>query len=144
MALEFHIDIVSAEQQLFSGTAYKLIAPALMGDVGILARHTPILTPLRSGLVVVHKQDTEHHFYITGGLLEVQPHIVTILADSGQRSEELDMAKALEAKQRVERKMSRENLTPDECQKLQAELEQTARLLRAIEQIRIRSKKIAK
>ena len=94
------VDIVSAEGEIFSGDAQMVYAPARMGEVGIAPRHAPLLTALKPGEVRV--QDTagkEHFFYITGGMLEIQPHLVTVLADTALRGEQLDEAAALSAKQ---------------------------------------------
>jgi len=97
------VDIVSAEGEIFSGDASMVYAPARMGEVGIAPRHAPLLTALKPGEVRV--QDTsgrEHFFYITGGMLEIQPHLVTVLADTALRGEQLDEAAALSAKQHAE------------------------------------------
>jgi F-type H+-transporting ATPase subunit epsilon len=97
------VDIVSAEGEIHSGEAVMVFAPAKMGEVGIAPRHAPLLTALKPGEVRV--QDTEgkeHFFYVTGGMLEIQPHAVTILADTALRGEQLDEAAALAAQQQVE------------------------------------------
>jgi len=97
------VDIVSAEGEIYSGDAQMVYAPARMGEVGIAPRHAPLLTALRPGEVRV--EDTngkEHFFYITGGMLEIQPHLVTVLADTALRGEQLDEAAALSAKQDAE------------------------------------------
>jgi len=97
------VDIVSAEGEIHSGDAVMVFAPAKMGEVGIAPRHAPLLTALKPGEVRV--QDTEgneHFFYITGGMLEVQPHAVTILADTALRGEQLDEAAALAAQKEAE------------------------------------------
>lgn len=97
------IDIVSAEGEIHSGTAAMVFAPAKMGEVGIAPRHAPMLTPLLPGEVRVQDEDgKEESFYITGGLLEVQPHQVTVLADTALRSDQLDEAAALSAQQDAE------------------------------------------
>ncbi len=97
------IDIVSAEGEIHSGTASMVFAPAKMGEVGIAPRHAPMLTPLSPGEVRVQDEDgKEESFYITGGLLEVQPHQVTVLADTALRSDQLDEAAALAAQQEAE------------------------------------------
>lgn len=97
------VDIVSAEGEIHSGTASMVFAPAKMGEVGIAPRHAPMLTPLSPGEVRVKDADgKEKSFYITGGLLEVQPHLVTILADTALRGEQLDEAAALAAQQEAE------------------------------------------
>ena len=99
-----HVDIVSAEGEIFSGEAAMVFAPARQGEVGIAPRHAPLLTNLRPGEVRVQvpEHEDEQFFYITGGIMEVQPHMVTILADTALRESELDEAAALEAKQRAE------------------------------------------
>ena len=97
------VDIVSAEGEIHSGTAKMVYAPAKMGEVGIAPRHAPLLSPLNPGEVRVQDEEgKEERFYITGGLLEVQPHLVTILADTALRGDELDEAAALAAQQEAE------------------------------------------
>jgi F-type H+-transporting ATPase subunit epsilon len=97
------VDIVSAEGEIFSGNANRVYAPARMGEVGIAPRHAPLLTALKPGEVRVEDTDgKEHFFYITGGMLEIQPHLVTVLADTALRGEQLDEAAALSAKQHAE------------------------------------------
>jgi F-type H+-transporting ATPase subunit epsilon len=98
-----HVDIVSAEGEIFSGDANMVYAPARMGEVGIAPRHAPLLTALKPGEVRVEDTDgKEHFFYITGGMLEIQPHLVTVLADTALRGEQLDEAAALQAQQEAE------------------------------------------
>jgi F-type H+-transporting ATPase subunit epsilon len=97
------VDIVSAEGEIWSGDASMVYAPARMGEVGIAPRHAPLLTALKPGEVRVEDTDgKEHFFYITGGMLEIQPHLVTVLADTALRGEQLDEAAALSAKQHAE------------------------------------------
>ncbi len=97
------VDIVSAEGEIHSGTASMVFAPASMGEVGIAPRHAPMLTPLSPGEVRVQDENgNEESFYITGGLLEVQPHIVTVLADTALRGDQLDEAAALASQQKAE------------------------------------------
>jgi F-type H+-transporting ATPase subunit epsilon len=97
------VDIVSAEGEIYSGNASMVFAPARMGEVGIAPRHAPLLTALKPGEVRVQDTDgKEHFFYITGGMLEIQPHLVTVLADTALRGEQLDEAAALSAKQHAE------------------------------------------
>jgi F-type H+-transporting ATPase subunit epsilon len=101
------VDIVSAEGEIHSGVASMVYAPAKMGEVGIAPRHAPLLTTLKPGEVRV--EDTngkEHFYYITGGILEVQPHKVTVLADTALRGDQLDEAAALAAKQEAERALA--------------------------------------
>ena len=98
------VEIVSAEGNIFSGLAEMIIAPAKMGDVGITPRHAPLLTNLRPGEVRIQvpDQDEELLFYVTGGVLEVQPHLVTVLADSALHGDQLDEQAALQAHQAAE------------------------------------------
>jgi F-type H+-transporting ATPase subunit epsilon len=98
-----HVDIVSAEGELFSGPAAMVFASASEGDVGIAPRHAPLLTLLKPGEVRVKSPDgEEHHFFVGGGAMEVQPAKVTILADTALRAKDIDEAAALAAKQRAE------------------------------------------
>jgi F-type H+-transporting ATPase subunit epsilon len=97
------VDIVSAEGEIYSGSATMVFAPAKMGEVGIAPRHAPLLTALKPGEVRVQNEEGEEEsFYITGGMLEVQPHSVTILADTALRGDQLDEAAALTAQQEAE------------------------------------------
>lgn len=97
------IDIVSAEGEIHSGDANMVYAPARMGEVGIAPRHAPLLTALKAGDVRVEDTEgKEHFFYVTGGMLEVQPHQITILADTALRGDQLDEAAALAAQQDAE------------------------------------------
>ncbi len=95
-----HVDIVSAEGEIYSGEANMVFAPAQMGEIGIAPRHAPLLTGLNAGEVRVQTPDDgERFFYVTGGMIEVQPNMVTVLADTALRGDELDEAAALEAQQ---------------------------------------------
>ena len=99
-----HVDIVSAEGEIHSGDAQMVYAPAKMGEIGIAPRHAPLLTALKPGEIRVEDTDGEEHFYyITGGMLEVQPFQVTVLADTALRGDELDEAAALAAQQEAEK-----------------------------------------
>ena len=103
MAMTMHLDIVSAEHEIFSGVAEIVVAPAIMGEVGIHARHTPMLTPLKPGEVHITKPGgKEEYIYVSGGMMEVQPSTVTILSDTAVRAQDLDEAAAMEAKQAAE------------------------------------------
>lgn len=103
MAMTIHVDIVSAEEKIFSGMAELVIAPAEEGDVGIAARHAPLLTRLRPGEVRVKTEAGDAlPFYVSGGILEVQPHVVSVLADRAIRAKDIDEAAAAEAKRRAE------------------------------------------
>ncbi|MCH8059917.1 MAG: F0F1 ATP synthase subunit epsilon [Proteobacteria bacterium] len=97
------VDIVSAEGEIHSGEATMVFVPAKMGEIGIAPRHAPLLTALNPGEVrVLDTEGKEHFFYITGGMLEVQPHLVTVLADTALRGEQLDEAAALAAQLEAE------------------------------------------
>jgi F-type H+-transporting ATPase subunit epsilon len=136
MAMTIHVDIVSAEAAIFSGLAELVIAPAIQGEVGILPRHAPLLTQLREGEVRLKISSTrEESFYISGGMLEVQPYKVTVLSDTALRAHDIDEAAALEAKQRAEKMLS-DKKTDFEYAKAQAELTEAMLQLRAIEKLR--------
>lgn len=107
MAMTMHVDIVSAEVEIFSGTITELYAPAEMGEVGIMPRHAPLLSTMKPGEVrVVNQQGETQSFYVNGGILEVQPHVVTILSDTAMRAADIDEAAALEAKAKAEAAMA--------------------------------------
>ena len=131
-----HVDIVSAEGELFSGDAAMVFAPASQGDLGIAPRHAPLLTILKPGEVIVQTPDGERqHFYVGGGALEVQPNKVTVLADTAIRAKDLDEAAALEAKQRAEEALKDKSAHIDQAQAL-AELARAAAQLKLIERLR--------
>lgn len=135
--MTIHVDIVSAEGEIFTGMAEMVYAPAVMGEVGIAPRHTPLVTQLKPGEVRVDTGGGKdmQHFYVSGGILEVQPHMITVLADTAIRAADLDEASAQEAKRRAEDAMA--NRTSEfEYAKAQAELVEAAAQLRAIERIR--------
>ncbi len=139
MSMTVHVDIVSAEKEIFSGVAEMIYAPAEMGEVGIAPRHAPMLTRMKAGEVRVQQSGGEEiDFFISGGLLEVQPHVVTVLADTAIRAADLDEAAALEAKQRAEAAMEDKQATMDYAA-AQAELVQAAAQLQAIDRLRKRS-----
>ncbi|MCK5001686.1 MAG: F0F1 ATP synthase subunit epsilon [Gammaproteobacteria bacterium] len=107
MSMTMHVDIVSAEVEIFSDTITELYAPAEMGEVGIMPRHAPLLAKLKPGEVrVVDQHGEEQSFFVNGGILEVQPHVVTILSDTAMRAADIDEAAALEAKAKAEAAMS--------------------------------------
>ena len=136
MAMTLHVDIVSAEKQIFSGTAEMLVATAEEGELGILPRHSQMLARLKPGQVRVKLQFGEEQvFYVSGGPLEVQPHTVTVLADTAERAADLDEAKAIEAKRRAEEILAARS---DEISlaRAQAELAEAVAQLQAIEKLR--------
>ncbi len=139
MAMTLHVDIVSAEEEIYSDTATMVFAPAEMGEVGIAPRHTPLLTRLKPGEVRVQNQEGEElSFFVSGGMLEVQPHVVTVLADTAIRAHDLDEAQAMEAKERAERMLS-DNTADIDYAKAQAELAQSMAQLAAIKKLRKKS-----
>lgn len=139
MAMTTHIDIVSAETEIFSGAVTMIFAPAEMGEVGIAPRHAPMVTRLRPGEVRVETQNGEtQHIYVSGGILEVQPHVVTVLADTATRAADLDEASALEAKERAEKAMQDKSAKVDYA-RAQAEFAEAAAQIQAIEALRKRA-----
>ncbi len=138
MAHTIHVDIVSAEGQIFSGDATMVFAPGSQGELGIAPRHAPLLTTLKAGEVRVQQEGQEEHvFYVGGGALEVQPHLVTVLADTAARARDLDEAAAQAAKQRAEDAI-RSRGDKMEIAEAQAELARAVAQLRAIERLRKR------
>jgi len=101
-----HVEIVSAEGAIFSGDAERIFAPAGAGEIGIAPRHAPLLTTLKPGSIRVLTADGEKVFYVTGGVLEIQPHLVSILADSALHADQLDEAEALAARDRARELLS--------------------------------------
>jgi len=102
MAMTMQLDVVSAEESLFSGAVLELIAPGSMGDLGIMPRHSQLITTLKAGELKYKTDDGEVSLFVAGGVMEVQPSIVTILADTAVRSEDLDEKTAKEAQKRAE------------------------------------------
>jgi F-type H+-transporting ATPase subunit epsilon len=130
------VEVVSAEGEIFSGEAAMVFAPAQLGDIGIAPRHAPLLTTLRAGeLRVQLPNGEEQHVYVSGGALEVQPHLVTVLADTAIRAKDLDEAAALQAKQRAEEALANRGDTM-ELAEAQAELLRAVAQLKAIERLR--------
>ena len=136
MAMMIHVDIVSAEGEIHSGQAEMVYAPAIMGEVGIAPRHTPLVTRLKPGEIRVDTGSGEmKHFFVSGGILEVQPHVVTVLADTAIRAHDLDEAAAEEAKRRAEEALSGQK-ADFEYAKAKSELAEAVAQLRTIERIR--------
>src|SRR5215472_7211349 len=136
MAETIQVDIVSAEGEIFSGPAKMVFAPASQGDVGIAPRHAPLLSLLKAGEVRVQTPDGEQqHFFVGGGVLEVQPSKVTVLADTALRARDIDEAAALAAKQRAEEAL-RDKVGHITQAEALAELARAAAQLKLIERLR--------
>ena len=137
-ASTIHVDIVSAEVELFSGDAAVVFAPAKEGDLGVYPRHAPLLTLLKPGEVRVKTPDgAEHHFFVGGGALEVQPTRVTVLADTALRAKDIDEAAALAAKQRAEEAL-KDRAGHVTLAEAQAELARAIAQLKLIQRLRKR------
>ncbi len=137
MAMTIRVDIVSAEAAIYSGLAEYVIAPAEMGEVGIYPRHTPLLTRLKPGSVRIKSPDKseEDLIYVSSGMLEVQPGIITILSDTAIRGADLDEARALEAKRMAEEAMQSRSASLDYA-RAQAELAEAVAQLATIQKLR--------
>jgi F-type H+-transporting ATPase subunit epsilon len=135
MAMTIHVDIVSADTAIYSGLVEAVFASAIMGEVGIYPRHTPMLTRLKPGEVRILVNGVEEQFYVSGGILEVQPSVVTILADTAVRAHDIDEAAALEAKAEAERSLKDRGAKMDYAQ-AQAQLDEAMAQLRSIERMR--------
>jgi F-type H+-transporting ATPase subunit epsilon len=134
--MPIHVDIVSAEGEIFTGEADMVFAPAKMGELGIAPRHAPLLTDLKPGEVRVQTPDgDEKYFYVTGGVLEVQPHLVMVLADSAMHADDLDEAAALEARERAREVLAGRHEEIDIAQ-AQAELVEAEARYRAAQKLR--------
>lgn len=137
MAMTIHVDIVSAEKEIFSGPAEALFASAVMGEVGIYPRHTPLLTSLKPGEVRVLVNGKEEQFYVSSGMLEVQPHVVTVLADTAMRANDVDETAALKAKEHAEQALkNKDNDDEVSYEEAQLELAEALAQLRSIERVR--------
>lgn len=129
MAMTMHVNIVSAENQLFSDTAEVVVAPASQGEVGIYPRHTQMLTTLKPGEVRITRQGGEEEsIYISGGILEVQPHVVTILSDTAVRGADLDEAAATEAMERAKQALADKTGDMEEAEALRTIAESIAQI----------------
>ncbi len=136
MPMLIQVDIVSAAGQIHSGLAQMVFAPAEMGEVGVAPRHAPLITRLKPGDVRVQTEaGTMEHFFVSGGILEVQPHVVTVLADTAVRARDLDEAAAIEAKRRAEDALAGHAAELDYA-KAQAELAEAIAQLRTLERLR--------
>ena len=136
MAETIHVDIVSAEGEIFSGAAKMVFLPAAEGEIGVAPRHAPLLTLLKAGEVRVQPvEGPEQSFYVGGGALEVQPSRVTVLADTAARARDLDEAAALAARQRAEEALAGKIDKLEQAEAL-AELARAAAQLKLIERLR--------
>jgi F-type H+-transporting ATPase subunit epsilon len=132
-----HCDVVSAEESIFSGQVEMAVFPGEAGELGVLPRHTPLLTRIKPGTIrlkMANQSDFEL-VYVSGGMLEVQPDMITVLADTAIRANDLDEAKALEAKKRAEEALANRQAQMDYAQ-AEAELAQAIAQLRAIQRLR--------
>ena len=139
MAMTIHVDVVSAEESIFSGLAEFVVLPGEAGELGILPGHVPLMTRIRPGAVRLRlpNQEAEELIFVAGGLLEVQPGLVTVLADTAIRGKDLDEAKALEAKQKAEEAMK--NASSDlDLAKATSEFAMMAAQIAAIQKLRKR------
>ncbi len=140
MAMTFHCDIVTAEESMFTGLAEMIVVTGTLGELGITYGHAPLLTGLKPGPVRILKQDGEEEiYYLSGGFLEVQPHLVSILADTGIRAHDLDEAAAAQAVQDAEQEM-KDKAGELDLTLAATRLAQAAAQLRTIEELRRRAK----
>ena len=146
MATTIRVEIVSAEAGIFSGEARLVVAPAVIGDIGIMPKHSPLITRLRPGeLRVVDPSEEERIFYVSGGILEIQPSVVTVLSDVALRAEDIDEQASLRARDRAEKEKRRaekaiaEGVPVFDYAKAKAELAEAAAQLRTLEDLRKRA-----
>ena len=135
-----HVDIVSAEGEIFSGEAEMVFAPAALGEVGLAPKHAPFITNLSPGEVRVQKPDGEEQFFfVSGGMMEVQPHVITVLADTAVRAHDIDEAAALAAKERAEEALHDQEGKIDFA-RAQAELAEAVARLQVLNKLRKRTR----
>jgi F-type H+-transporting ATPase subunit epsilon len=138
MSLRIHVDVVSAEEMIFSGEADHVVLPGESGELGIWPRHTPLLTRIRPGAVRIKLPDGGEEFvYVSGGMLEVQPTMVTVLADTAIRAHDLDEARAEQARKAAEELLKNRDSSMDYA-KAEAELADAIGQLAAIKKLRLR------
>lgn len=140
MALTVHVDVVSAEESIFSGLAEFVVLPGEVGELGIFPGHMPLMTRIRPGAVRIklQGQEREELIFVAGGILEVQPGLVTVLADTAIRGPDLDEAKAMEAKKKSEEALVNRSSEMDYA-RAQAELAEAVAQLQAIQRLRKKS-----
>ena len=136
MAMTMHVNIVSAENEIYSGTVTEVYAPAEAGEVGIMPRHTQMLSTLKPGVVRIVTQDgTEESFYVSGGILEVQPHVVTVLSDTALRAADINESAAVEARSRAEAAM-KDRASDMDYAKAKSELIEAVAQIEALQKMR--------
>ncbi|MFO1387428.1 MAG: F0F1 ATP synthase subunit epsilon [Chitinivorax sp.] len=137
MATTMHVDVVSSEEAIYSGDAEFIVAPAHEGEIGVYARHAPMIALIKAGTLRITPagKGEEVLLFVSGGMIEVQPHHVTVLADTAIRGADLDEAKALEAKQRAEEALANRNADIDYA-KAESELAFAVAQLAAIQKLR--------
>ncbi len=137
MAVSVHIDVVSAEESIFYGQTEIAVQPGEMGELGIMPGHTALITRIKPGAVrlKIPQQEQEELIFVAGGILEVQPNLITVLADTAIRGKDLDEAKALDAKRKAEEAMADKNAEMDYA-RAQAELAEAIAQLAAIQKLR--------
>lgn len=137
MSMTVHVDVVSAEESIFSGLAEFVVLPGEAGELGILPGHMPLMTRIKPGAVRLKlpQQEQEELIFVAGGILEVQPGVVTVLADTAIRGKDLDEAKALDAKRKAEEAMADRSAEMDYA-RAQAELAEAVAQLAAIQKLR--------
>jgi F-type H+-transporting ATPase subunit epsilon len=140
MANTIHVDVVSAEEQIYSGEAEFVVLPGVVGELGIYPRHTPLFTQIKPGAVriKVAGESQEEFVFVQGGYLEVQPHLVTVLADTAIRAKDLDEKAALDAKRAAEEAMQNKT-SKEEIAHAEAELASALAQLEAIRKLRHRA-----
>lgn len=141
MAMTMHVDVVSAEELIYSGTAEFVTVPAEVGEIGILPRHAPLLSRIRPGAVrirLANSNDDDVILFVSGGLLEIQPHVVTVLADTAIRGADIDEAKALDAKKHAEEAL-RNQASAMDFARAQSELAEAIAKLGVVDKLRKRS-----
>ncbi len=141
MSKTIRCDIVSAHEEIYSGDAVMIFATGVVGELGISPRHAPLITQLKPGPVRVQQPDGEEvFFFVGGGILEIQPHIVTVLADTAVRADDLDEAAAVRAKEEAERELQ-DRTGEMEVAEAQAKLADAIAQLQALERLRKRLKR---
>ncbi len=136
MAMTMHLNIVSAENEIYSGTVTQVFAPAEMGEVGIMSRHAPMLSTLKAGVVrAISQNEEEQTFFVSGGILEIQPHVITILSDTALRADDIDESAALEAKAQAEAAM-KDKASDMDYAKAKSELLAAVAQIEALKKIR--------